>query len=151
MATREAEGTVYTHAGPEIGVASTKAFTSQLVALQLLAIYLGQIRGTLSPDEARPHLDGLTQLPLLLEQTLKCDQLTEDIAKRFYQRSDFLYLGRGIHYPDRARRRVEAQGDLLHPRRGIPGRRDEARADRAHRRSRCRSWRSLHTITCSRR
>jgi len=99
MATRETEGTVYTHAGPEIGVASTKAFTSQLVALQLLAIYLGQIRGTLSPDEARPHLDGLTQLPLLLEQTLKCDQLTEDIAKKFYQRSDFLYLGRGIHYP----------------------------------------------------
>jgi glucosamine--fructose-6-phosphate aminotransferase (isomerizing) len=99
MATREADGTVYTHAGPEIGVASTKAFTSQLVALQLLAIYLGQIRGTLSPDEARPHLDALTQLPLLLEQTLKCDQLTEDIAKRFYQRSDFLYLGRGIHYP----------------------------------------------------
>jgi glucosamine--fructose-6-phosphate aminotransferase (isomerizing) len=99
MATREADGTVYTHAGPEIGVASTKAFTSQLVAMQLLAIYLGQIRGALSPDEARPHLDGLTQLPLLLEQTLKCDQLTEDIAKRFYQRSDFLYIGRGIHYP----------------------------------------------------
>src|SRR5687768_9527568 len=99
MATRETEGTVYTHAGPEIGVASTKAFTSQLVALQLLAIYLGQIRGTLSPDTVRPHLEALTQLPLLLEQTLKCEPLTEDIAKRFYQRSDFLYLGRGIHYP----------------------------------------------------
>src|SRR6185436_10626363 len=62
MATRETEGTVYTHAGPEIGVASTKAFTSQLVALHLLAIYLGQIRGTLAPDAARPHLDALTQL-----------------------------------------------------------------------------------------
>src|SRR5215213_5986572 len=71
MATRETEGTIYTHAGPEIGVASTKAFTSQLVALQLLAVYLGQIRGTLSPDDARPHLEGLTQLPLLLEQALK--------------------------------------------------------------------------------
>src|SRR5499427_6460563 len=73
MATRETEGTVLTHAGPEIGVASTKAFTSQLVALHLLAIYLGQIRGTLAPDEAKPHLEALTQLPLLLEQTLKCE------------------------------------------------------------------------------
>jgi glucosamine--fructose-6-phosphate aminotransferase (isomerizing) len=99
MATRETEGTVYTHAGPEIGVASTKAFTSQLVALHLLAVYLGQIRGALSPDAARPHLEALTQLPLLLEQTLKCEPLTEEIAKRFYQRSDFLYLGRGINYP----------------------------------------------------
>jgi glutamine---fructose-6-phosphate transaminase (isomerizing) len=99
MATRETEGTVYTHAGPEIGVASTKAFTSQLVALHLLAVYLAQIRSALSPDDARPHLDALTQLPLLLEQTLKCEPATEDIAKRFYQRSDFLYLGRGINYP----------------------------------------------------
>jgi glucosamine--fructose-6-phosphate aminotransferase (isomerizing) len=99
MATRETDGTVYTHAGPEIGVASTKAFTTQIVALHLLAVYLGQIRGTLTADAARPHLDALTQLPLLLEQTLKCEPVTEDIAKRFYQRSDFLYLGRGINYP----------------------------------------------------
>src|SRR3954465_15632512 len=99
MATREADGTVYTHAGPEIGVASTKAFTSQLVGLHLLAIYLGQIRGTLSPEDAKPHLEALTKLPMLLEQTLKCEALTEEIAKRFYQRSDFLYLGRGINYP----------------------------------------------------
>jgi glutamine---fructose-6-phosphate transaminase (isomerizing) len=99
MATRETDGTVYTHAGPEIGVASTKAFTSQLVALHLLAVYLGQIRGTLTEDAARPHLEALTQLPLLLEQALKCDPVTEEIAKRFYQRSDFLYLGRGINYP----------------------------------------------------
>ena len=99
MATRETDGTVYTHAGPEIGVASTKAFTSQLVALHLLAIYLGQIRNVLTPESVRPHLDALTQLPLLLEQALKCEPLTEEIAKRFYQRSDFLYLGRGINYP----------------------------------------------------
>ena len=100
MATRETEGTVLTHAGPEIGVASTKAFTSQLVALHLLAIYLGQIRGVLTPDAARPHLEALTQLPLLLEQTLtSCESITEEIARRFYQRSDFLYLGRGINYP----------------------------------------------------
>ena len=100
MATRETDGTVYTHAGPEIGVASTKAFTTQIVALHLLAMYLGQIRGTLSHDAARPHIEALTQLPLLLEETLeRCASLTEDIARRFYQRSDFLYLGRGINYP----------------------------------------------------
>src|SRR3954469_6120311 len=99
MATRETDGTVYTHAGPEIGVASTKAFTTQIVALHLLAMYLGQIRGTLTPDAARPHIEGLSQLPLLLERTLGCETITEEIAKRFYQRSDFLYLGRGINYP----------------------------------------------------
>jgi glucosamine--fructose-6-phosphate aminotransferase (isomerizing) len=100
MATRECEGTVYTHAGPEIGVASTKAFTTQLVALHLLALYLAQVRGTLAPEEARPHLQALVQLPHLLEQTLKdSGPVTEEIAKRFYNRSDFLYLGRGINYP----------------------------------------------------
>jgi glucosamine--fructose-6-phosphate aminotransferase (isomerizing) len=99
MATRETDGTVYTHAGPEIGVASTKAFTTQIVALHLLAMYLGQIRGTLSPEAAKPYIDGLTQLPLLIEQTLRCEPICEEIAKRFYQRSDFLYLGRGINYP----------------------------------------------------
>jgi glutamine---fructose-6-phosphate transaminase (isomerizing) len=99
MATRETDGTVYTHAGPEIGVASTKAFTTQIVALHLLALYLGQVRGTITPDEARPHLEALTQLPLLIEHALKCEPVTEEIAKRFYQRSDFLYLGRGINYP----------------------------------------------------
>ena len=99
MATRETDGTVYTHAGPEIGVASTKAFTTQIVALHLLAMYLGQIRGTLTPEAARPHIEGLAQLPLLLEKTLGCEHITEEIAKRFYQRSDFLYLGRGINYP----------------------------------------------------
>jgi glutamine---fructose-6-phosphate transaminase (isomerizing) len=100
MATRETDGTVYTHAGPEIGVASTKAFTTQIVALHLLAMYLGQIRRTLTPDATRPHVEALTQLPLLLEETLEtCGSMTEEIARRFYQRSDFLYLGRGINYP----------------------------------------------------
>jgi len=99
MATRETEGTVYTHAGPEIGVASTKAFTSQLVALHLLALYLAQARGTLGPDEIRPHLEALTQLPLLIEEALKTEPQIEEISKRLYQCSDFLYLGRGIQYP----------------------------------------------------
>ena len=99
MATRETEGTIYTHAGPEIGVASTKAFTSQLVALYLLAIRLGQIRGTLTVEQSRPHVDALLQLPQLLEQVLKLAPQVEEIAARFHNRTDFLYLGRGINYP----------------------------------------------------
>jgi glucosamine--fructose-6-phosphate aminotransferase (isomerizing) len=99
MATRETEGTVYTHAGPEIGVASTKAFTSQLVALHLLALYLGQERGTLTADQIRPHLESLAQLPRLLAEALRTEPQIEEIAKRCYQSSDFLYLGRGPQYP----------------------------------------------------
>jgi len=99
MATRETDGTVYTHAGPEIGVASTKAFTSQLVALYLLGLRLGQIRGILSADASRPHIDALLQLPLFLEQSLKLQSDIEEIAARFHNRTDFLYLGRGINYP----------------------------------------------------
>jgi glucosamine--fructose-6-phosphate aminotransferase (isomerizing) len=99
MVTRETEGTLYTHAGPEIGVASTKAFTSQLVALHLLALYLGQARGTLSVETAREHIEALEQLPMLLEEALKSEPQIEEIAKRFYQCKDFLYLGRGAQYP----------------------------------------------------
>jgi glucosamine--fructose-6-phosphate aminotransferase (isomerizing) len=99
MATREAEGTVYTHAGPEIGVASTKAFTSQLVALNILAMYLGQARGTLSPDRARGHITALLNLPKLMEQALKASASVEEVAARFFNRTDFLYIGRGINYP----------------------------------------------------
>ena len=99
MATRETDGTVYTHAGPEIGVASTKAFTSQLVALYLLGLRLAQARGALSAEQSRPHVDALLQLPLLLEQTLKAAPEIEEIAARYHTRTDFLYLGRGINYP----------------------------------------------------
>jgi glucosamine--fructose-6-phosphate aminotransferase (isomerizing) len=99
MATREADGTIYTHAGPEIGVASTKAFTSQLVALYLLALNLAQARRTLQPQEARVHLEGLLRLPQILEWTLKASAGVEEVAKSFHQQRDFLYLGRGINYP----------------------------------------------------
>jgi len=99
MATREADGTVYTHAGPEIGVASTKAFTSQLVALQLLALSLAQVRGSLSPGEIRGHIAELLKIPQLLELAVKASAPTEKIAERFYNHSDFLFLGRGINYP----------------------------------------------------
>ena len=99
MATREADGTIYTHAGPEIGVASTKAFTAQLVALHLLALHLGQLRGTLDRDEAHRQIEALTQLSGLVQRTLQCDGEVAKIAKRFNHAANFLYLGRGIHYP----------------------------------------------------
>jgi glutamine---fructose-6-phosphate transaminase (isomerizing) len=99
MATREAEGTVYTHAGPEIGVASTKAFTSQLVALQLLALYMAQVRGTLAATQIRSHIAELLQMPQIVERTIKASAPMEKVAERFYNRSDFLFLGRGINYP----------------------------------------------------
>ncbi|MQA30678.1 MAG: glutamine--fructose-6-phosphate transaminase (isomerizing) [Luteitalea sp.] len=99
MATRETDGTLYTHAGPEIGVASTKAFTSQLVALYLLGLRLGQVRGALSVEASKPHVAALLQLPFLLEQALKIAPEIEQVAAGFHARTDFLYLGRGIHYP----------------------------------------------------
>jgi glucosamine--fructose-6-phosphate aminotransferase (isomerizing) len=99
MATREADGTVYTHAGPEIGVASTKAFTSQLVALHLLALYLAQTRGTLSETAIRRHIEELLQIPQVIEEAVKASAATEKVAERFYNRTDFLFLGRGINYP----------------------------------------------------
>ena len=97
--TRECDGTVYTHAGPEIGVASTKAFTTQLVALQLLALFLGQARGTLRREEIRWHLESLMALPRLLERALACEPILERIAAEVYRQPDFLYLGRGLNYP----------------------------------------------------
>jgi glucosamine--fructose-6-phosphate aminotransferase (isomerizing) len=99
MMTREAQGVIYTHAGPEIGVASTKAFTAQLTALNLLALFLAQTRGLLNSEEARRHLEGLTRVPAQIEAILaRADQI-EEIARVFFQASDFLFLGRGINYP----------------------------------------------------
>ena len=90
---------MYTHAGPEIGVASTKAFTSQLVALQLLALYMAQVRGTLSTSAIRGHIEALLQLPTLVEQAIKASAAIDKVSERFYNRNDFLFLGRGINYP----------------------------------------------------
>jgi glucosamine--fructose-6-phosphate aminotransferase (isomerizing) len=99
MITREASGVIYTHAGPEIGVASTKAFTAQLVALQLLALHLAEIRGSLAPEAAREHITRLLHLPVQIEQILGTDPLIEEVAKEYYRASDFLFLGRGVNYP----------------------------------------------------
>jgi len=99
MATREADGTVYTHAGPEIGVASTKAFTCQLVALHLLAVAIGQARGTLPPDRAREIIGHIEQLPVGIEQALKLDGQIKAVAAKLQKHDNCLYLGRGINYP----------------------------------------------------
>ncbi len=99
MITREAAGTLLTHAGPEIGVASTKAFTSQLTALLVLAMYLGQTRGTLSRDASWTLVHELTQIPGKLEHVLAETAIYEDLARKLFRAQDFLYLGRGIHFP----------------------------------------------------
>jgi glucosamine--fructose-6-phosphate aminotransferase (isomerizing) len=100
MITREAHGTIYTHAGPEIGVASTKAFTAQLVALFLFAVHLAQMRGTIAEDESCALLEALNLLPGKVEEILRtCDSECEPLAKLYSTARDFLFLGRGIHYP----------------------------------------------------
>src|SRR5215475_4705856 len=99
MIAREAAGTVYTHAGPEIGVASTKAFTAQLTALFLLALYLGELRGETFTDDARRYIGELLKIPGKLESLLAYDAECEDLARQYYRVQDFLFLGRGIHYP----------------------------------------------------
>jgi len=99
MVTREAAGTIYTHAGPEIGVASTKAFTAQLTALFLFAVYLGRMRDALTADQAKCLLSELTRIPGKLESILGHDEICEDLAKEYSRVQDFLFLGRGIHYP----------------------------------------------------
>ena len=144
---------VYTHAGPGdrrrvdqgVHVAARRAVPARRCTS-------AQVRGTLTPEASRPHIDALLQLPLLLEQTLEA-------ARRRSRRSpggstsarDFLYPRPRHQLPDRARGRAEAQGDLVHPRRGLSRRRDEARADRAHRRADAGGRASRRTTPCSRR
>ena len=99
MVTREAAGTLYTHAGPEIGVASTKAFTAQLTALFLLALYLGQVRGKVSEEQSLSLVQQLAHLPSQLEKALAGDPEVENLARLFFKSRNFLFLGRGIHYP----------------------------------------------------
>ncbi|HMS17893.1 MAG TPA: glutamine--fructose-6-phosphate transaminase (isomerizing), partial [Planctomycetota bacterium] len=96
---RESDNLVLTHAGPEIGVASTKAFTGQLVALLLLAVRLGQARGTLSKETCRSLLSALRALPAELEKVLRTSDKVREVAEQFATSRDFLYIGRGVNYP----------------------------------------------------
>ncbi len=100
MVAREAHGAINTHAGPEIGVASTKAFTSQLTALFLLALKLGQLRGHLDQAQSVALIEELSRIPSKIEEILRsCATQCEQLAKEFSTSRDFLYLGRGIHFP----------------------------------------------------
>ena len=96
---RESDGMIYTHAGPEIGVASTKAFTTQLAALYLLALRLAAARGTCSGPEVSAHLRDLDELPKKIEEVLKLEPAMEALAQKYKDTRDFLFLGRGISYP----------------------------------------------------
>ena len=98
-ASREADAVFYTHSGPEIGVASTKAFTTQIVGLYLFAVGLGRLKGTVNGDSAMGLLRDLLFLPGLVEKILAADNVVERIAKELFKADDFLYLGRGINYP----------------------------------------------------
>jgi glucosamine--fructose-6-phosphate aminotransferase (isomerizing) len=96
---RDADAVLYTHAGPEIGVASTKAFTTQLVALYLIALFLAQKLGRLNRDDARRRLAELLKLPTWVQETLDLDAEIRETGRRYMNAHNFLYLGRGIHYP----------------------------------------------------
>ncbi|MEQ1794603.1 MAG: glutamine--fructose-6-phosphate transaminase (isomerizing) [Nitrospira sp.] len=96
---RESDGVLYTHCGPEIGVASTKAFTAQLTALYLLALHLARVRKVMNVADGKAWLDRLVQLPALVERVLGREAEIVAIAKRYYKKRNFLYLGRGINYP----------------------------------------------------
>ncbi|MBK7933771.1 MAG: glutamine--fructose-6-phosphate transaminase (isomerizing) [Acidobacteria bacterium] len=99
MITREADGTILTHAGPEIGVASTKAFTAQMVALYLFAMHFGDVRGRIDETRAKKLAQDLAELPLKIEQLLNDADSIEELSKEFFRVQDFLYLGRGINFP----------------------------------------------------
>jgi glucosamine--fructose-6-phosphate aminotransferase (isomerizing) len=99
MVTREASGTIITHAGPEIGVASSKAFTCQLTALFILAMYLGQAKEKLDESTSRCLVQELLRIPGKLETVLSHDPLYEELARKLFRATDFLFLGRGVHFP----------------------------------------------------
>lgn len=96
---READAVFYTHSGPEIGVASTKSFTAQIVGLYLLAIAISKIKRTIDDKTSKILLEEVLQIPTKLELILKNDDAIKSIAKEFFKAKDFLYLGRGINYP----------------------------------------------------
>ncbi len=96
---RESDGVLYTHCGPEIGVASTKAFTGQLCALYLLALHLARVRNVMKEADGKAWLDRLVRLPVLVERVLGREAEIVAIAKRYYKKRNFLFLGRGINYP----------------------------------------------------
>jgi len=96
---READGVIYTHAGPEISIASTKAFTAQMACLFLFALYLGQIKGKVSAEVSQRYIGQLLALPSKVEVMLTAADQVEQLAELYYRLEDFMFLGRAIHYP----------------------------------------------------
>lgn len=96
---RQCQGTLYTHAGPEIGVASTKAFTTQLVVLLMLSLYFGKLSGRLNSSYIKRSVHGLTLLPKMMDQVLKRKKEIFKIASKYYTRRDFYFIARGVHHP----------------------------------------------------
>ena len=96
---READGVIYTHAGPELSIASTKAFTAQMACLFLFALYLGQVRGSVSAALAKRYIGELLDLPQKTESILVDADQVERLAEQYYRVDDFMFLGRAIHYP----------------------------------------------------
>jgi len=96
---REATGVLYTHAGPEIGVASSKTFTATVTACYLLALWLGRRRGTLAAEDGKKHIRGLLELPRLMEKTLELEPRVSELARDLARYKNFLFLGRGLHHP----------------------------------------------------
>src|SRR6185312_4339207 len=96
---READGVMYTHAGPEVSIASTKAFTAQMAVLCLFSIYLGQVRGKLGKDDRRHFLRELREIPDKLNVVLECAEHCEQLAQTYLKFDDFLFMGRAVHYP----------------------------------------------------
>ena len=132
---REANGVIYTHAGPEIGVASTKAFVTQLAALYLFTIRLGRAIGTHRPGRrGRRMIASLVRIPALLEKTLELNAAGGKGRPQVHECPRFPLPRPGHQLPHRPGRGPEAEGDLLHPCRGVSGRGDEAWPHRPHRR-----------------
>jgi glucosamine--fructose-6-phosphate aminotransferase (isomerizing) len=96
---REATGTLYMHAGPEIGVASTKAFSTMIVAVYLLGLWLGRQRDAITAEDVKKRIRDLVEIPRLVEQTLEFDGKIAALARHLSHATDFLYLGRGLQYP----------------------------------------------------
>ena len=134
---READGVIYTHAGPEIGVASTKTFTATVTAAYLFALALGLQRGFLTSRDGQKRLTELAELPALMAQALEGQAEVASLATGLAGHSELPLPGPRPPPPRRARRGPQAQGDLLHPRRGLCRGRNEARPHRSHRRAAC--------------
>ncbi|MBA3051507.1 MAG: glutamine--fructose-6-phosphate transaminase (isomerizing) [Candidatus Omnitrophota bacterium] len=98
-AARETDGMIFTHAGPEIGVASTKAFTTQLIAMYLLTLYLGRIRGAIPRHDAIKIMTGILKIPQQIRTILKKSKVIAKVARKYSKKRDFLYIGRNLNYP----------------------------------------------------